>query len=112
MNKDNEAQLRYSCRFDEKDGSYYLRLNLCQEKGRHGSGSWHKNIDAVVISPYFKVNPLRSGFVPDEDGYKTEKEFRLVPKNHQNVGRIEVLLLVGNQAIYNHSFEDISQLLL
>ncbi len=109
------AQLRYSCRFDEKEGSYYLRLSLCPELGRQEGDSWYKNIDALVISPYFKVNPLRSGFVPEEDGYKTETEFRLVPRfvpvGKEKTSEVEILLLVRNQTIYHHSVEDISQLL-
>jgi len=105
------AQLKFSCRFDEKEGSYYLSLSLCQERGRQEGDSWYKNIDALVLSPYFKVNPLRSGFVPGEDDYRTEKEFKIVSKNHHIGKEIEVLLLVRNQTIYHHTIEDISQLL-
>ena len=112
MDQNHEAQLGYSCRFAEKEECYYLRISLFQEVGHCEDASWYKNIDVVVISPGLKVNPLRSSFIPEEGVYKTEKEFKMIPKNHQPIGKIEVLLLVGNQAIYHRSFDDISQLLL
>ncbi len=108
MSNSNVAVLRTFCRFDEKEGCYYLRLGLYQEEGSQEADTWCKNIDALVLSPNFKVNPLRSGFLPEEDGYKT-KDFKVIPRNKKNPS-IEILLLVANQAIYNHFVEDISKL--
>ena len=109
MDQDSKMELRYYCRFDEKDGCYYVRLGLYQEGGRREGDSWHKDVYATIFSGNFKVNPLRLGFVPDEEGYKTEKEFRLVPVGKEN--KLNVSLLIKNQAIHTDRFDDISKLL-
>ena len=84
----------------------------CYVEGLQKEDSWRKNIGdlaALVFSPYVEIDPKRSGFVPEKEGYKTEKDFR-IPRGEEN--RIKISLLMNNQSIHSDSFEDISQLLL